>query len=179
PAGPLRFDLSAAESEQTTQAEKAAKEGVTVTAENESAGEETAMMLNLTATETTGEGILGYQFELLYDAAVIEPQAASCDVSETISRGMTAICHASESGVLKVVVFGTTPMSGTGTLLKLNFNVVGARGSTSPLSIKNFMFNEDSPQQVTTDGQVLVGDSRTETISIGRHLFTAVGQSTR
>jgi len=80
---------------------------------------------------------------------------------------------------LKVVVFGTTPISGTGTLLKLNFNVVGARGSTSPLSIKNFMFNEDSPQQVTTDGQVLVGDSRTETISIGRHLFTAVGQSTR
>jgi hypothetical protein len=154
PTEPLRFDLSAAESGQTRQAEKAAKaEGVTVTAQrNESAGEK-VMTLNLTATETTGEGILGYQFELLYDAAVIEPQAISCDVSETISSGMTAICRVSEPGVLKVVVFGATPLTGEGTLLKLNFKMVGTRGSTSGLSIENFMFNENLPSAVTVKGQ--------------------------
>ena len=166
PAGPLRPELSVVEGERTTQNEKAAKV-VRVTAQmNQVAEEERALTLNLTATETTGEGILGYQFDLLYDAEAIEPQAVGCDVSETISSGMKAICRVSEPGVLKVVVFGTTPMSGSGTLLKLNFKVVGARGSTSPLTIKNFMFNENSPQEITTDGQVLVGDSTTETVSI-------------
>jgi hypothetical protein len=50
---------------------------------------------------------------------------------------------------MKVVVFGAMPISGSGTLLRLNFKVVGARGSTLPLTIENFMFNEDLPTTVT------------------------------
>jgi len=154
PAGALRFDLSAG-SDSTTQEEKAAQvEGVKVIAQaNELVAEEMAMTLNLTATETTGEGILGYQFDLFYDPTVIEPQAVGCDVTETLSNGMTAICHASESGVLKVVLFGATPMSGTGTLLKLNFKLIGAKNSTPAFNIKNFMFNEGLPNAVTVKGQ--------------------------
>lgn len=153
PSGPLQSEVSVVESGQSRQTEKAAKEVVTVTASaNESAAEKAAFTVNLTAMETTGAGILGYQFELLYDAAVIEPQAASCDMSETMSREMTAICRVSETGVLKVVVFGTKPMSGMGRLLKLKFNVIGATGWTSPMRIENFIFNEDSPQEVTIDG---------------------------
>ena len=169
PAGPLHPALSeVAASEQTMQNVKAAKAGaVAVTASAiESSSEKGTLTLNLAAAETTGEGILGYQFDLLYNAAIIEPQAVGCDVSETLSRGMTAICHASESGVLKVVVFGVTPMSGEGTLLKLNFNVIGAGGSTSPLTIKNFIFNEDISPEVTAIGQILAADSTAETISI-------------
>jgi len=154
PAGPLRAELSVVESEQTTQIEKAAKEGVTVAAQrSQVAADKAGLTVDLTATETVGGEILSYQFDLLYDAAAIEPQAVGCDVAETISRGMTAICHASESGVLKVVVFGATPMSGTGTLLKLKFNVIGATGSTLPLTVKNFIFNEGLSSAVTIKGQ--------------------------
>ncbi|MDQ3042029.1 MAG: hypothetical protein M3R11_06570, partial [Acidobacteriota bacterium] len=154
PAGALRFDFSAG-SDLTTQAKKAAKEeGVKVIAQaNELVAEETATTLNLTATETTGEGILGYQFDLFYDPTVIEPQAVGCDVTETLSNGMTAICHASESGVLKVVVFGATHLTGSGTLLKLNFKSIGAKGWTPAFTIKNFMFNEGLPNAVTVKGQ--------------------------
>jgi len=63
-------------------------------------------------------------------------------------------------------VFGVTPMSGEGTLLKLNFNVIGAGGSAVPLTIKNFIFNEDISPEVTTIGQILAADSAAETISI-------------
>ncbi len=146
------------ESEPPKLAEKADSVVTVIARTNRIAEEKAALAIDLTATETTGADLLGYQFELLYDAAVIEPQAVSCDVSDTISHLLTAICHVSESGVLKVVVFGATPISGSGTLLKLKFNMVGTSGSTSPLTIKNFMFNEDSPQEVLTDGQVLIGD---------------------
>ena len=151
PGGPLRAEFAEVEADLTTQNKKADQEIVTVTARtNQAAEEERAIMINLTATEMTGEEILGYQFDLLYDEEVIEPQAVGCDVAETISRGMTAICHAVEPGVMKVVVFGTTPLSGKGTLLKLQFSAIGARGSTSALTIENFMFNENTPQEVTT-----------------------------
>jgi len=154
PAGALRFDFSAG-SDLTTPAEKAAKEegGMVTASANESAGEETAMTLDLMAAETTGAGVLGYQFDVLYNAAVIEPQAIGCDVSDTLSSGMTAVCRVSETGVLKVVVFGATPLTGSGTMLKLNFKAVGARDSTSGLSIENFMFNEGMPNAVTVKEQ--------------------------
>jgi len=151
PAGPLRAKFVEVEADLTTPDKKAAKEVVRVTAQtNQVAEEKRVMMVNLTATEMKGEEILGYQFDLLYDEEVIEPQAVGCDVAETLSNGMTAICHAAEPGVLKVLVFGTTPLSGKGTLLKLKFNAIGTRGSASALTIENFMFNEDSPQEVTT-----------------------------
>ena len=153
PTGPLRFGLSTAESDLTTQDEKVEQQVAVTAQRNRAAKEKTGLTVDLTAAETTGAGILGYQLDVLYDASVIEPQALSCDVSKTISREMTAVCHVSEPGVLKVVVFGTTPISGAGILLKLKFKVVGARDSASPLTIKNFMFNEDLPTAVTVKGR--------------------------
>jgi len=137
--------------------DQTAVEAVKVTARSraESGEQKTAehLTIELAAKETTGEGILAYQFDLLYDAGQIAPQADACEIAETISRGMTAICGMSEPGVLKVAVFGTTPLTGEGTLLKLNFKTVETRGLTSGLGIKNFMFNESLPSAVTVRGQ--------------------------
>ena len=166
PAGPLRPDLLTLQSDQTTQEDKR-RQIITIDAQaNLSAEAERALTVNLTATNVTDEDILGYQFDLLYDEQDIEPQAVGCDVSETISRGMTAICHAAEPGVLKVVVFGITPMSGTGTLLKLNFKVVRATGSTPALTIRDFMFNESTPLKAIIDGQVSITEPTAVTVSI-------------
>ena len=52
-----------------------------------------------------------------------------------------------------MVVFGATPLMGSGTLLKLNFKVVGMAGKTSPLTFQNFMFNEGLPSAITVKGQ--------------------------
>lgn len=166
PAGPLHPKLSELKDDLTKQTDKTGQQVAVTAGTNQAVEEREALTVDLTATKTTGAGILGYQLEVLYDAAVIEPQEMGCDVSETISRGMTAICRVSESGVLKVVVFGAAPLSGEGTLLKLNFKVVGARGSTSPFSIRNFMFNEDNPQEVAIDGQVSIADSTADRVSI-------------
>ena len=114
----------------------------------------TSLTVNLTSADVTGKGIIAYQFDLLYDAKLIEPQSVSCDVSDTMSSRMTAICNVSEPGVLKVVVFGTTPMTGEGTLLKLNFKAVGKAAKRSALTLQNFMFNEGVPTKAQAIRQI-------------------------
>jgi hypothetical protein len=119
---------------------------------NQTAEQDTTLTVDMTAADVTSKGILGYQFNVLYDSNLFESQAESCQVAETISSGMTAICAAGEPGVLKVVVYGTTPLTGEGILLKLNFKTIGMRDSVSALKISNFMFNEGVPA-VTVKGQ--------------------------
>jgi Peptidase family C25 len=48
-------------------------------------------------------------------------------------------------GSIRIVAFNTTPLSGSGTLIKINFNVVGAGGAATPLTWTNFTFNEGDP----------------------------------
>ena len=105
------------------------------------------LTVELRANDTTGAGILGYQFEVHYDPRLMAPRLEACDAAETLSAQMTAVCRESEPGVLNVVAFGTETLSGAGSLLKLKFNRVGARGQPD-MKITNFMFNENAPQEV-------------------------------
>ena len=87
---------------------------------------------------------------------VIMPQPIPFDNAGTLSSQLSITCNPATPGLLKVVVYGTTPMNGMGTLLNLKFNAVGTAGNTSPLTLQNFMFNEGIPQNVTTNGLVII-----------------------
>jgi hypothetical protein len=115
----------------------------------------------------TDKGIIAYQFDLRYDSNVIQPQAVPCDLDGTISSDMTATCNSSVPGVLKIVLFGTAARSGAGVLLNLKFNAIGAIGSTSPLTLKNFIFNEGSAPNVTTKGHVQIAGPTAASVSVG------------
>jgi hypothetical protein len=114
--------------------------------------------VDLTASDTTGENIFGYEFNLIYDSNVLMPHSTPCASAGTISDGRSVVCNPNTPGLLRVVVFSTTgvPISGGGTLLKLNFKAVGSNGNTSSLTFQNFMFNEGAPEDVTTNGKVLL-----------------------
>jgi len=155
PLGLLRPELLGL-GDLTTEEEKIEQHVAITARRNQAAEEKTAFTVNLTAPELMGADVLGYQFDLLYDEAVILPQTTPCDTSGTISNGLSAVCNAVKPGLLKVIVFGTTPMSGEGTLLKLNFNAVGTAGDISPLTFQNFFFNEDTPSAKTVNGSVLI-----------------------
>ncbi len=108
----------------------------------------------LNVSDTTGRGIIAYQFDLHYNPAVIQPQANAVEVAGTISSGLSAVFNPNMPGLLKVAVYGAYPLSGTGTLLNFKFVAVGPAASTSPLSFTNFMFNEGNPGSTVLDGQV-------------------------
>ena len=136
--------------------------------------------VDLTASDTTGENIFGYEFNLVYDPAVISPQMTPCDNAGTISSGSgrSVVCNPITPGSLRVVVFSSTgtPISGAGTLLKLNFTAIGVAGNTSPLTIMGFMFNEGVPNDVTFDGQVIILPIVAASVSLSGKVLTSMGE---
>jgi len=107
-----------------------------------SAASGTEVLVPMSIGDTTGMGILGYQFDLRYDPAVLEPMADPVDLAETLSKDYTVTVNPIEPGLLKVVVFGALPLEGKGDLLNLRFNVIGAVDSATDLEWENLFFNE-------------------------------------
>ena len=98
--------------------------------------------------------IISYEFDLGYDATVIQPLANAVDVAGAASRWLSVVTNATEPGLLRVVVYGAMPIDENGVLLNLRFTAVGAAGSVSPLTFERIMFNEGEPRVTVADGKV-------------------------
>ncbi|MFN0277202.1 MAG: peptidoglycan DD-metalloendopeptidase family protein [Pyrinomonadaceae bacterium] len=107
------------------------------------------------------KGIISYEFDLRYDPTVIQPQANPVERTNTVSGNLSAIANMDTPGLLRVAVYGPTPLSGNGVLLNLKFIAVGAPGTISPLIWERIMFNEGEPRTMSTDGQVKLVRVRT------------------
>jgi hypothetical protein len=119
----------------------------------------TTLSVPLTIGDATGLGIRSYEFDLRYDANVLEPAATTATLAGTLSDGRVLTVNANKKGVLRVVTFGAFPLEGTGELLKLNFNVVGAVGTSTELRWANFRLNEGGINFTTNNGSVNVAAS--------------------
>ncbi len=102
------------------------------------------------------KGIISYEFDLRYDASVIQPLAEPVDVKGTASRGLSVVSNVQEPGLLRVVVYGPMPIDRNGLLMNLRFTVVGSTGSVSPLTFERIMFNEGDPAVTSSDGQIVI-----------------------
>jgi hypothetical protein len=72
--------------------------------------------------------------------------------------------------------FGTSDLSGQGTLLNLKFNVVGSAGASTPLTWVNFTFNEGTPGDTDVNGQFTVGAPTAAVAGISGQIITSGGQ---
>jgi hypothetical protein len=124
----------------------------------------------------TGRGVISYEFDMTYNPAVIQPQASPVDVAGTISDGMFVTTNSPSPGLLKVVVFTTTPRVGSGTLFNLKFTAIGSAPSSSPLTWTRFMFNEDPALDVTIDGLLTLIGPTGAGATVGGRLMTSLGQ---
>jgi hypothetical protein len=98
--------------------------------------------------------VISYEFTLLYDPSVIQPQEIAVDFAGTVSGGLTAVVNADQPGILRVVVYGPLPIDQNGVLLNLKFTAIGKPGTTSPLTWEELMFNEGDPATTTIDGRI-------------------------
>ena len=106
-----------------------------------------------------------------HSAAVISPQTNPCDLAGTVSGSLLAFCNPISPGLLKVAVFGSIPIGGAGTLMKLKFTAIGIGGTSSPLTLVNFQFNEGVPGDLSTNGVVnLLGPTAAAVALSGRTL---------
>ena len=127
-----------------------------------------SLIVPITVGDLTGKNVASYDFTLSFDPAVLKLQSAPTDQTGTLSSGLTITPNTAVAGKISVSAFGTSPLSGAGTLLKLKFDVIGAANTCSDLAWVSFIFNEGTPCATTTNGRVCVaGGSLFGTVNYG------------
>ena len=111
-------------------------------------------MIPITVQGAANKEIISYEFDLRYDPKVIQPLDNTAVLKNTVSRGLTVVVNAKEPGLLRVVVYGPSPIDQDGVLLKLRFTAVGQVGALTPLTFERMMFNEGDPSTTVTDGEI-------------------------
>ncbi|HKX84425.1 MAG TPA: LpqB family beta-propeller domain-containing protein [Pyrinomonadaceae bacterium] len=104
----------------------------------------------------SGTALEGYQFDLVYDPQVIQPESSSVEMAGTLSSGLNYAVNGDEPGRLRLAVYGSNTVSSGGTLINLKFRVVGRAGSTSALTFNGLMLNEGNPAAEGRNGKVTV-----------------------
>jgi len=124
-------------------------------------------------TIDNASGILGTDLVITYTAATLQATAVS---KTAITNPHTLTTNLATPGVIRISLFGTTPLSGSGNFLLLNFSAVGGEGTTSPLHFQSAQLNEGMIAANPVDGGVCVRSLTTETQ--GLMLSLAVGSVT-
>ena len=119
---------------------------------NSAASNGTVVTIPVIVGETGGAGVAAFDFVVRFDPNVLQPAATPVISAGTLSQGFTFTPNPSMPGSLFVSGFGTGELSGAGTLLKLQFNVVGASGATTPITFQSFQFNEGEPAANSAGG---------------------------
>jgi len=114
----------------------------------------TALSIPINATDTTGRNIISYDFTYTYNPATLT--FTGIDQTGTLSSGMTVTINSGTPGTILVSGFQANPITGPGTLIKLNFNATGPIGSTSALGLPAFIFNETPPCSTPSSGSVTI-----------------------
>ena len=114
------------------------------------------VIVPLDISNLRGRGVGSFQFDIEYDPAVIEPAAIAVDLAGTLSEGFAMAANSPAPGLLKVVVYGTFPVTADGVFANLNFIATGPAGTSSPLTIRRFRIDNGTVPIFTADGSVTV-----------------------
>lgn len=116
-----------------------------------------AVTVPVSVGDLTGKNVLAFDFEVRFNPNVLRPSGFTPTSNDgTLSSSFIITANPFLPGRLIVSGFGIYPLSGAGTLLNLNFELIGQAGATSPLTWQAFMFNEGDPASTTTDGLLTV-----------------------
>lgn len=113
----------------------------------------TIVEIPVTVENLTGLNVIAYQFLISFDNSIIVPESPYYLSTGTLSStsGWSVMANPNIPNKLTIGAFGSSPLSGNGTLVKLTFKVMTAVGS-SPLTFNSFLFNAGNPASITTNG---------------------------
>ncbi len=107
--------------------------------------------------DLTGLGVLSADFTFNYDPSVLSPIPANISVTPgTVSPTAQITINATSGGTLIVSAFNTGEFSGAGTVVDLHFKVIGSVGSSTPLALVNFRYNNGSVCSNSANGLLTV-----------------------
>jgi len=107
--------------------------------------------------DVTSKGIYSAGIKLNFSSTVLE--AKSVNISGTLLQDWGEPTVNILTGDMYIAAAGSAPLAGSGTLLKINFEVKGTAGSSTTISFTEMTFNEGTPATNTTNGLFTVSES--------------------
>src|SRR5205085_10803798 len=89
--------------------------------------------------DTTGRGIISYDLQISFNPSVMVPASPPFDQAGTVSSTMSITSNAANPGHLIISAFQGASLTGSGTLLFLNFNVIGVSLQTTTLAFMDYI----------------------------------------
>jgi Tol biopolymer transport system component len=107
-------------------------------------------------TDLTNKGIYSLGMTVTTNPAILIPQGAV--TTGTLSEPWGSATYNINGGTMKIGMAGSTPLSGSGKLIYLRYKVPDsvAPNSTTPITITNFVFNDEHPAVVLHNGSFTV-----------------------
>ena len=162
---------------------------VEVTAPVTFQGVPSTFTIPITVDDITGDGIISFQFNIIYNPAVIDPSGPNfgCSTTGTLAgaAGTTAFCNvvSGEEGRLRVAAFGAVSMTGSGPILNLTFTTdpTAAPLNVSPLTFNSVFFFASAGEVANNphNGQVTLLGPTAANATISGRVTTAGGQGIR
>jgi len=123
--------------------------------------------------DLTGQNVISYQGTITYDSNILT--ATGVSTAGTISDGLTIFPNI-QPGQITLGTFSTDPLSGSGVLLNINFDVNAAAlpGQTTPLTLQNFIFNAGDPPVTLQNGLFTVTGDPDISVTPSSHDFGGV-----
>ncbi|HQU81559.1 MAG TPA: MBG domain-containing protein [Pyrinomonadaceae bacterium] len=108
----------------------------------------------ITVGDLSGQSVTSYDFDIVYDPAVVEPSLSLVNKQDTLSGNMSVLANVVAPGRLAVSATGINPLNGSGVLLKLIWRTVGNSGDSTAITFDPFIFNGGTPSATVVNGQI-------------------------
>ena len=116
--------------------------------------DDTNLIIPITVENLTGLGVNAYRCTVAYDEDVLNFKG--CVTSGTLSEAWASPLVTTGTGTFTIESEGESYLSGGGILVYATFDVIGLPAQVSPLQFNNFIFNEDNPASIPSDGSLTV-----------------------
>jgi hypothetical protein len=137
------------------------------------------VLIPLTVGDLSGASETAYDYTVSFDPNILQPASSAFETADTLTGNAGGysvfIDRTQPAGRLRVGAFGTTPLSGSGTLIYLRFNVLPGAAATSQLSFEQFIFGEGGPQEVTTNGSFMRLGTAAASASVSGRVLSPFG----
>lgn len=122
------------------------------------------IIIPVTVSDLTGLGVISFDLQVSFDPTVLQPATTPADQAGTLgSYNWPVIANTNNPGHLIISRYTSTPITGSGALANLVFNVVGQPGQSTALTFEDytdpsgrihqgFLLNEGTPSAATTNG---------------------------
>jgi hypothetical protein len=110
----------------------------------------------VTTGDVTGRGVVSYDFTVTYNPSVLSYTGYNKTGTVSDTPSMFITINSSTPGTLIVSGFSETFLTGSGSLIDLNFTSIGAIGTFSAVTPAGFSYNEDNPCTGTSAGTVTI-----------------------